>query len=85
MPLVEQELKPFRKHMSSPTVLSGVHMIRSLALCVCFLDHCCPFVLFLLAIVFSVPLQYMDYDYLFGLQTLLNITILTELSHFLHL
>ena len=44
----------------------------------------CPGVLFLLAIVFSVLLRYMNSDYPFGLQTLLNITILTELSHFLH-
>jgi hypothetical protein len=38
-----------------------------------------------LASVFSVLLRYMDYDYPFGLQTFLDITILTELSHFLHL
>ena len=43
------------------------------------------FVLFLLVGVFSVLLRYMDYDYPFGLQTFLDITILTELSHFLHL
>ena len=45
---------------------------RSLVLCVCFVDLCLSFVLFLLAIVLSV-LQYTDYDYPFDyLQTLLH-------------
>ena len=43
---------------------------RSLVLCVCFVDRCLSFVLFLLAIVLSV-LQYTDSDYPFDyLQTL---------------
>ena len=46
---------------------------RSLVLCVCFVDRCLSFVLFLLVIVLSVLLQYTDYDYpLDYLQTLLH-------------
>ena len=46
---------------------------RSLVLCVCFVDRCLPFVLFLLTIVLSVLLQYTDSDYPFDyLQTLLH-------------
>jgi hypothetical protein len=45
---------------------------RSLVLCVCFVDRCLSFVLFLLAILLSV-LQYTDSDYPFDyLQTLLQ-------------
>jgi hypothetical protein len=44
---------------------------RSLVLCVCFVDRCLSFVLFLLAIVLSVLLQNTDSDYPFDyLQTL---------------
>ena len=50
---------------------SGVHVIRSLALCVCFVDRCLSFVLFLLAILLSVLLQYTDSDYPFGIFKLL--------------
>jgi hypothetical protein len=43
---------------------------RSLVLCVCFVD---PLFLFLLAIVLSVLLRFMDSDYPFGIfKTLLN-------------
>jgi hypothetical protein len=46
---------------------------RFLVLCVCFVDRCLSFVLFLLAIVLSVLLQYTDYHYPFDyLQTLLH-------------
>ena len=38
--LVEQELLTFTEHMSSPPVFSGVHVTRSLVLCVCFVDRC---------------------------------------------
>ena len=46
----------------------------SLILCVCFVDRCLSFVLFLLVIVLSILLlQYTDSDYLFDyLQTLLH-------------
>jgi hypothetical protein len=42
-PLVEQELLPHPKHLSSPSVISGVRVARSLC---CFVDRClsfCPF------------------------------------------
>ena len=42
MPLVEQELATLPEHLSSPTDFSGVHVTRSLALCVCFI-YCCLF------------------------------------------
>jgi hypothetical protein len=37
-------------------------LTRSLVLWECFADHCCPFVLFLLAIVLSVLRRYTDSD-----------------------
>ena len=67
VPLVEQELLTLREHLSSSPVFSGVRVTRCLVLCVCLVDRCCPFVLFLFAIDLSV-LRYTDYDYL---QTLL--------------
>jgi hypothetical protein len=42
--------------MSSPPVFCWVRVTRSLVLCVCFVDRCLSFVLFLLAIVLSVIL-----------------------------
>ena len=50
----EQELPTLPEHPSSPPVFSRVFVIRSLVLCVCFIDRCLSF--FFLAIVFSVPL-----------------------------
>jgi hypothetical protein len=52
MPLVEQELFTLLEHVSSPPVFSGVRVIQSLVLYVCFVDRllsfffwplCCPF------------------------------------------
>jgi hypothetical protein len=60
--LMEQELYTLPEHMSSPPVFSGVRVTRSLVLWECFADHCCPFVLFLLAIVLSVLRRYTDSD-----------------------
>ena len=73
--LVEQELLTLPEHLSSPPVFSGVRVTRSLVLYVCFVDRylsfctfvICPFVLFLLAIVLSVLLRYMDSDCPFGI------------------
>ena len=62
VPLVEQELLTLPGHLSSPPVFSGVRVTRSLVLYVVF-----PFVLFLLAIVFSVLLRYTDSDCPFGI------------------
>ena len=46
VPLVEQELLTLPENMSSPPVVSWIHVTRSLVLCVCFVDRClsfCPF------------------------------------------
>ena len=48
-------------------MFSGVRVTRSLALCVCCVDRCLFFVLFLLAIVLYVLLRYTDSDYPFGI------------------
>ena len=66
VPLVEQEVLTLPEHPSSPSVLSGVRVSRSLVLCVCFVDRCLSFVLFLFAIVLSV-LRYTDSDYPSGI------------------
>jgi hypothetical protein len=41
--LVEQELLTLPEHLSSPPVFSGVRVIRSLVLYVCFVDRCLSF------------------------------------------
>ena len=64
MPLTEQELLIIPEHLRSSSVFSGVRVIRSLAICVCFVNRFYPFVFFLLAIVLSVLLRYVDFDYL---------------------
>ena len=48
-----------------PPIFCGVHVTRSLVLCVCFVDRCLSF--FILAIVFSVLLRFTDSDSLFGI------------------
>ena len=60
------------KKQKQLTLREAHEFTRSLVLCVCFVDRCLSFVLFLLAIVLSV-LQYTDSDYPFDyLQTLLH-------------
>jgi len=54
VPLVEQELRILPEQMSSSPVFSGVHVTRSLVLCVCFVDRCLSFVLFPFVIVLCV-------------------------------
>ena len=76
VPLVEQELLTLLEHLSLPPVFSGVCVIRSLVLCVCFVDRCLSFVLFLLTIVLSV-LRFTDSDYPFGI-----FKLFLNLSHF---
>jgi hypothetical protein len=46
VPHVEQELLTIPKHVSSLPVFSGVHVTRSLVLCVCFVDRCLSFFTF---------------------------------------
>ena len=43
VPLVQQELLTLSEHLSSPLVFSGVRVIRSLVLYVCFVDCCLSF------------------------------------------
>ena len=66
-PLVEQELLSLPEHLSSSPVFSGVRVTRCLVFCVCFVDRCLAFGLFLLAIVLSVLLPFTDSDYPFGI------------------
>ena len=46
VPLVEQELLTLPEHLSSPAAFSGARVIRSLVLCVCFVDRCFSFCTF---------------------------------------
>jgi hypothetical protein len=46
VPIVEQELLTLPEHLSSPPVLSGVRVSRSLILYVCFVDRCVSFCAF---------------------------------------
>ena len=43
--IVEQALPTLPEHLSPPLVFSGIHVTRSLVLCVCFVDHCLSFCL----------------------------------------
>ena len=46
VPLVEQELPTLPEYLSSPQVFVRVHVIRSLLLCVCFVDRSLSFCAF---------------------------------------
>jgi hypothetical protein len=54
---------------------SRVRVTRSLVLCVCFVDRCLSFCYFLLTIVLSVLLTFINYDYPFGIFKLFKIQI----------
>ena len=43
VPLEEHELLTLPDHLNSPPAFSGVCVIRSLVLCVCFVDRCLSF------------------------------------------
>ena len=58
VPLVEQELLTLPKHLSSPPVFSGVHVIWSLVLCVCFVERCLSFCIFCFGHCVVCPLIY---------------------------
>ena len=51
---MQRELLTLPEYLSSLPFFSGVRVTRPLVLCVCFVDRCLSFVLFLLAIVLSV-------------------------------
>jgi hypothetical protein len=70
--LVEQELLTFTEHMSSPPVFSGVHVTRSLVLCVYFVDRC-------LLLVLSVLHRFTDSGYPFIKLSQTLILIYTQL------
>jgi len=60
VPLVEQELLTLPEHLSSPPVVNGVRVTRSLVLCVCFVDRClsfCTFVFWLLWCLFFFDIR----------------------------
>ena len=61
--LVVQELLT----LSSPSIISGVRVTRSLDLSVCFVDRCLTFGPFSLAIVLSVPHRFTDSGYPFSI------------------
>ena len=63
---MELDLPTLPEHMSSPPVVSGVRVTRSLVLCLGFVDRFLSFVLFLLVIVLSV-LRFTDSDGPFGI------------------
>ena len=67
VPLVELELLTRLGAPEFIPVFSGFRVARSLVLYVCFVDHFCSFVLFLLTIVLSVLLRYTDSDCAFGI------------------
>ena len=69
---MEQELPTLPEHLTSSPVLSGVRVIRSLFLCVCFFRS----LFVLLAIVLYVLLRYTDSDYPFGIFKLFLLKIL---------
>jgi len=72
VPLVEQELFTLPEHLSSHPVLSVLRVTRFLFYMYVLYIVVCPFVLFLLAIVLSVVLQYNGFWLPLGyLQTLL--------------
>ena len=72
MSLVEQELLTLPDHLSSPLVISGVRVTRSVVLHVCFVDRYLSFCTFSLANVLSALLRYTNSDCTFWyLQTLL--------------
>ena len=82
MPLVEQELLTLPEHLSSPRVLSGVHVTRSLVLYACFVDRCLSFCTFSFGhcVVCSSSI-YRFWLPLWYLQTLLPYVSKCKLSH----
>jgi len=65
--MVEQQLLTLPEHLSSPPVLSGVCVTRSLVLCVCFVDHCLFFCTLSFGHYFVCSSSIYDSDYPFGI------------------
>jgi hypothetical protein len=74
---VEQDLLTPTEHLSTPTVIGGVRVARSVAVCVT-LSKSLFFVVFLLAIVSSVFLLLTDSGYLFDISKLFLIMIFIQ-------
>jgi len=64
---VAREQPTIPEHLTSLSVFSDVPVTRSLVLCVFFVYRCLSFSIFLLAIVLSYLLRFMDSDYPFGI------------------
>ena len=56
-----------KQFLSSSPVFSGVHVTRSLVLCVCVVDPCLSFCTFSFGHVLSVLLRFTDSDFRFGI------------------
>ena len=55
---MEKELLTLLEHLSSPPIISGVCVTRSLVLCVCFVDRCLSFCTFFNAAMYNVFFTY---------------------------
>ena len=71
--LVEQELLPLLEHLNSPPYLNGIHVTRTLILCVCFVCRCLYFLSWPLP---SLSFYWWFWLHLWSLQTLLVLYIL---------
>jgi len=72
VPLVEQELLTLPEHLRSPRIFSGVRVILSLGLCVCFVDRCLSFCTFSFGYCVVCSSRYGFWLSLWYLQTLLK-------------
>jgi hypothetical protein len=70
--LVEQELLTLPEHLRSPRIFSGVRVILSLGLCVCFVDRCLSFCTFSFGYCVVCSSRYGFWLPLWYLQTLLK-------------
>jgi hypothetical protein len=75
VPLMKQELLTLPEHLSVPLVFSGVHVTRSLVLCVCFVDRCLSFCTFSFSHCVFCSSIYGFWSPLWCLQTLLIHTL----------
>ena len=78
LPLVEQELLTLPEQLISPPVFSGVRVIRSLVLYVCFVDRCLSFCTYYLYYICSSSI-YGFWLPLWYLQTLLGFRVAQSL------
>ena len=79
MPLGERKLPPLPDHLNSPPVFSEARVIRSLVLCVCFVDRCLSFFFWSLHSL-SVRLRYTDSDYPFDIFKLFSLVLFCQIG-----